>query len=125
MNRLAKYGAQALRPSLIDGKWVKPLISARRAADLRKQAIIQGTFGKFEAETGKGWLSEWDSVKKIPGIRPPKLHQHQRNREQRFEKIEKAMKDMPNKVEKYRRSVADSKPAQGIETTFKRLSQQR
>mmetsp|Transcript_1357 Transcript_1357/g.1830 ORF Transcript_1357/g.1830 Transcript_1357/m.1830 type:complete len:126 (-) Transcript_1357:331-708(-) len=125
MNKLMEFGASALKPMMKDGKWVKPLLSARKAANLRKKAIKEGTYGAFCTETGKGWDPLWDSVKKVPALRPHKLHKYQRNRKQRFEKIEKAMEDMPKKIEKYRQGIEDAKPVPGIETTFKRLAQQR
>jgi hypothetical protein len=50
---LSAYGADALRPSLYKGRYIAPLVSKRIAADLRKRAIIEGTFGDFVPDLGK------------------------------------------------------------------------
>lgn len=41
-----------LRPTLVDGKWRRPRVSHRRAAELRKAAILDGSFGAYDAATG-------------------------------------------------------------------------
>ena len=49
---LAQHGIDALRPSLINGKYIAPLVSRRIAADVRKKAIVHGTFGQFSLPYG-------------------------------------------------------------------------
>ena len=39
---LAKFGHAALKPRLVAGAWHKPNISARVAADLKRQTLVQG-----------------------------------------------------------------------------------
>lgn len=39
---LAKLGKEALRPSLVDGVWRKAVVSAKNAARLRKEAVLEG-----------------------------------------------------------------------------------
>jgi hypothetical protein len=39
---LAKLGKDALRPQLINGTWRKAAISAKNAARLRKEALLDG-----------------------------------------------------------------------------------
>ena len=40
--QLAKFGVAALKPQLVNGAWHKPKISARVAADLKKQFEKEG-----------------------------------------------------------------------------------
>jgi hypothetical protein len=40
--QLAKYGAEALKPQLVNGSWQKPKISLRIAANLKKQFRLEG-----------------------------------------------------------------------------------
>jgi len=40
--QLAKHGAEALKPQLVFGSWQKPKISARVAAELKKQFRLEG-----------------------------------------------------------------------------------
>lgn len=81
---LAEHGADALRPSLINGRlastnsyhflrfmdavalfmpvlelfvrYIAPLIPRRIAGDLRKRAIIRGTFGEFSYPSGQRFV---------------------------------------------------------------------
>lgn len=39
---LAKLGVEALKPQFVRGNWHPPLISARKAADLKKQFRLEG-----------------------------------------------------------------------------------
>ena len=61
LRKLCKDGIEALRPQKVNDKWRKPVISKRVAADLRKAAIRNGTYGKFDSETGIGWDPLWDT----------------------------------------------------------------
>ncbi len=65
LRQLCRHGIEALRPQRVntDTKiiWRKPAISKRVAADLRKLAIRNGTYGKFDPETGTGWDPAWDT----------------------------------------------------------------
>mmetsp|Transcript_1715 Transcript_1715/g.4847 ORF Transcript_1715/g.4847 Transcript_1715/m.4847 type:complete len:90 (+) Transcript_1715:80-349(+) len=50
--KLAKLGGEALKPQKVDGRWRKAAISAKNQARLRKTALMEGTFGKFDPATG-------------------------------------------------------------------------
>ena len=63
LRHLRTHGISALRPQKINNKWRKPLVSPRIAADLRKRAILSGSYGSFNVETGVGWDPLWDSPK--------------------------------------------------------------
>ena len=52
---LCKYGGEALKPRLVNEKWISPAVSKRNAAKLRKRSIIDGTFGSFDQKSGTGW----------------------------------------------------------------------
>lgn len=39
---LKKFGEAALKVRFVNGHWHKPKVSARAAADLKKQAILEG-----------------------------------------------------------------------------------
>ncbi len=42
-----------LHPKLVDGSWRKPRLSARRAAKLRKTALVEGRFGTHVKGAGE------------------------------------------------------------------------
>lgn len=73
----AEAGA-ALKPSLVDGKWKRPLLSGRKAALVKKQAARNGMLGQWVPGEG-GWLEAWDRPQKHHVMRPPKGHLNQRN----------------------------------------------
>jgi hypothetical protein len=79
---LAAHGGAALRPSLDKGKYIAPLVPRRIAADVRKRAIVQGTYGSFSLPVG-GWDPAWDETKKMFVMRPYKGHLRDRNRKER------------------------------------------
>ena len=93
---LMEKGVEALRPQRVSEdskKWIRPLISRRKAAVMRKAAIADGTFGSFDTSTGIGWDPQWDvDVYHVRGnisaLRPPKGHKRERTRETRAQKIE-------------------------------------
>ena len=64
LRQLCRHGIEALRPQKVNDKWRSPRISRRVAADLRKAAIRNGTYGKFDTETGIGWDPAWDEPKR-------------------------------------------------------------
>lgn len=66
-------------------------------------------------------MPEWDAPKEFYPLRPMKLHKSERTREDRAQRITKAMKDMPAKEAKHRAEVASRKPKPGVESTFKRI----
>lgn len=121
IRRLARDGASALRPTKEGVKWRRPSISKRKANVMRKQAIIDGTYGSFDAEKG-GWLPEWDTVRAPQILRPMKEHRRDRTRADRAGVIRKNLEDMPAKIAAYRAEVKSRKPPPGIETLLKRLA---
>jgi hypothetical protein len=46
--------AEMIKPKKIEetGKWRSPFLSRRKQADIRKNAILDGTYGQFNTETG-------------------------------------------------------------------------
>lgn len=63
IRKLCRYGAEALQPRFVNDRWRGAAISARTAAKIRKQAVIEGTYGSFDTETGVGWDVNWDFLK--------------------------------------------------------------
>lgn len=94
---LAQHGADALRPSLVNGLYHGPMVKPRAAAMVKKRAIIEGTVGSFCPQFG-GWLTEWDVQKKVFLPRAGKGHLRERNREQRADKITRALGESDKKV---------------------------
>jgi len=119
---LTMYGADALRPSLYKGRYIAPLVSRRVAAGIRKRALIEGTFGSFQANEG-GWDPSWDISKKMFFLRPHKGHKRERTREDRANKITTAMEGMPARMEKHKQEVEDRRPKKDIFHMFKRAQQ--
>ena len=90
----------------ITSRYLGPLISRRQAGDLRKRAIIRGTFGQFSYPAGMiaynpyfvnlrlgvyqlkwnlgGWDPAWDEEKKMFIMKPHKGHKRERDRESRL-----------------------------------------
>ncbi|CAM9228892.1 unnamed protein product [Pylaiella littoralis] len=124
MNRLVRFGVEALKPQKIAGvyKWRSPLVSRRKAKVMRKKAVRDGSFGSvvMDEDTGKaigGWDPAWDIYEEPAPrpLRPQKLHKNQRDRAVRAEKItakvgeqEMRLKDL-NRV----KAVAKPKPEDG------------
>ncbi|KAL9179436.1 hypothetical protein ACHAXT_008726 [Thalassiosira profunda] len=146
LRQLGRHGVEALRAQKVHGKWRKPVVSKRVAADLRKAAIRSGTYGTFDAETGVGWDPVWDAPERkrpdflavnssaedarnlggsnqmgISSIRPPKETKRQRTREGRAQKIEELLEKADEKIEEYRSEQEAKKPLPGIEEEFKRM----
>uniref|UniRef100_A0A7S2UWN1 Large ribosomal subunit protein mL59 domain-containing protein n=1 Tax=Fibrocapsa japonica TaxID=94617 RepID=A0A7S2UWN1_9STRA len=122
LEALAKLGKEAFMPRFMNGRFRRPLIGKRRAANIRKYAIKNGTYGSFSPETGVGWDPAWDKPKAVWIMRPPKGHLRQRDRQQRFEKIEKALAEAPEKIQKYKQARKDDKPQPGLETLWKKIT---
>lgn len=55
MNRLVRFGAEALKPQKVDGvhKWRTPMVSLRKAKVLRKKAVRDGSFGSVVIDKGE------------------------------------------------------------------------
>mmetsp|Transcript_11041 Transcript_11041/g.14425 ORF Transcript_11041/g.14425 Transcript_11041/m.14425 type:complete len:143 (+) Transcript_11041:113-541(+) len=126
MNRatrlLCQYGEEALKPMKVNDRWRPPMLNARARAFIRKTSIVDGTYGHFDRKTGKGWDAKWDKLEIVSGfsMRPPKLHQNQRNREDRARRVEALVSDMDQKINDYRKELNDSKPEPGIMSTYNR-----
>lgn len=58
-------------------------MSRRKAADLRKQAKVEGTYGSFTPNVG-GWDPAWDEPRKMYMLKPNKGHRNERTRAKRF-----------------------------------------
>ena len=44
----------------ITKKWHRPMLSSLQLSRLRRSAILNGTFGKYNEQTGEGWDLEWE-----------------------------------------------------------------
>jgi len=118
---LSVHGEAALRPSFDKGKYMKPMVPRRIAANFRKRALLEGTYGAFEPEMG-GWEPAWDNVKKVALLKPYKGHVRERNRAERARKVVTSMEGMPARFEKMAKEVEDRKPKQDISYLFKRVA---
>jgi hypothetical protein len=108
--------------------WIPPAISNRRRNVLRKMAILEGTYGKYDPATGVGWDPEWDltlaksnpkGLGRYTQIRKPKLTARQRSRESRALKIEEQMKDMDARMEELQAQRHKNKPVMTMERKIK------
>jgi hypothetical protein len=117
---LTQLGVQAMKPSYKHGQYIGPLISRRKAADLRKIAIKDGTFGSFTANVG-GWDPTWDTPRKMFMLRPYKGHLSDRTREDRAKKIEAAMKAMPDRIAKFEKDIDAKRPRKDFTFYLKRM----
>ncbi|RYG67555.1 hypothetical protein EON64_07175 [archaeon] len=79
------------------------MISARSAAQLRKRALVEGTYGQFVPNLGRydsfghvicsflmctlcpigGWDASWDEERKVYMLNAPRGHAHERDRAER------------------------------------------
>jgi hypothetical protein len=129
LRHLEKSGAEALLPrKQPDSKnWYKPRISKRVAADLRKKAIREGTFGSFDSTTYTGWDPKWDVMNVGGGginwmqIRRPKETKRERIREARAVKIENLLAQADQKIADYKIERKEKKPEPGIVNTIKKM----
>lgn len=117
---LGQHGGAALTASLDRGKYIAPKVSRRVAANLRKRALVEGTYGSFSVENG-GWDPEWDKMPKMYMMRPYKGHKRERDRETRAQKVTTAMEGMPERVANLDRDVKSRRPKKDIAFMFKRL----
>lgn len=137
LRKLASHGADALKPQVVtaadatSSHWKPALISNRVANVLRKQAMLEGTYGTFNWETLRGWDAAWDvelATRRSKGsgrikLRPPNKASRQRNRERRAMKIEANMQDMDERIETYYQEKRDAKPVKTFENYYKKLMQ--
>jgi hypothetical protein len=111
--------------------WKSPAISKRKAAVLRKEAIRNGTYGKFDSEKGGiGWDPKWDvelamatlgGLGRYSALRVPKKSTRNRTREMRAQKIETAMIGMDERMEEVQAAKHRNKPPITYESTYKNL----
>jgi hypothetical protein len=145
--RLQRHGVQALLPSAharyqdnpdvdisslpsSERIWRPPLLSKRKAAMLRKEAIRTGSYGSFDAEKGTGWDSAWDvelavanpqGLGRYSYLRIPKKSAQRRSREERALKIEAKMEGMDERMEQLQADRHKNKPIKTFEHTYKEL----
>jgi hypothetical protein len=111
--------------------WKRPMLSKRRAAMLRKEAIRNGTYGAFDPERGGvGWDPAWDvelakanphCLGRYTAMRAPKKDKMHRSREMRAQKIESAMEGMDERMEEMQAAKHRNKPPVTFESTYKKL----
>ena len=80
---LAQHGMAALMPKVKHGKYWAPMVPKRQAAQMRKGAIAEGTFGIFDPSLPISWDSSWDVPRNFHFIKPHKGHLRERNRPKR------------------------------------------
>ena len=127
-------GQENVTPASVSGSersWKPPVLSKRRAAMLRKEAIRNGTYGTFDPEKGGvGWDPSWDvqlavanphGLGRYTAMRVPKKASHQRSREMRAQKIEAAMEGMDERMEEIQAAKHRNKPPVTFENTYKKL----
>ena len=119
---LSQHGDAALRASLEKGKYIKPMIPKRIAANARKRAIRDGTYGTFEPGVG-GWDPAWDTTRKMFLLKPYKGHVRERNRPDRAKKVTTAMEGMPARFEQLAKDVESRKPKKDIAYMFRRVAE--
>jgi hypothetical protein len=118
---LGEHGMAALMPTMKNGKYWAPMVSKRKAAVLRKNAIADGSFGAFDPVTG-GWDSAWDVPKSFHFLKPFKGHLRERTRPTRAAVITKAMAGMPDRVNKLREEISARKPKKDFSFMLKRIA---
>lgn len=79
----AEQAGAALRPKFVQGKWKRPMLSGRKAMQLKQKAKENDLLGNWIVGQG-GWLPQWDKPNKHRVMRPPKGTKHERNELQRF-----------------------------------------
>lgn len=139
VRQLQKNGVDALKPHLAVNDadptsydrrhWRKPAISKRKIAVLRKQAMVDGTYGTFDSETGIGWDSNWDtelSSSKQKGmgrirLTAPKLTKRYRTRATRADKIEQRLIGMDDRIDELHASRQKLKVPDSFEKTYKKM----
>jgi hypothetical protein len=121
---LCRYGEEALKPQFMENAWAKPKVSKRVAAELRKQAVVEGNYGSFDSETGKGWDPKWDDLRQTGTmqLRPPKLTKRQRTRESRALKIEGLLDGMDDKIDAHYKKMREKRTkVRSFENWYKSL----
>jgi hypothetical protein len=145
LRHLCHHGVEALRPTQTKSKivavgsyvakaprdiWHRPLISKRVANVIRKQAIREGTYGKFDTVTGVGWEPNWDLVlyanryasQRIGNLRPSKKTSQQRNREERALKLQENLAGQAQAMEEYYAEKAQAKVQdKSFQAKYKRM----
>jgi hypothetical protein len=110
--------------------WHPPKLSGRKIAVLRKRAKREGTYGSFDAETGKGWDPAWDielavakprGAGRLMALRPSKKTERQRTREERARRIEEKLVGMDERIEELHAERIRSKPVQTFESKYKEM----
>ena len=110
--KLQRLGPEAcFLPRKVNGVTRSPLLGALTQAKLRRRAIIDGTYGTWDPETGRGWDASWDKphTPTLYGGREFKGSKRSRTKRERVARIDKAMADMPKKIEEYKQSILDGK----------------
>ncbi|CAN0070273.1 unnamed protein product [Phaeothamnion confervicola] len=122
LSLLAEHGAAALQPRQgPNGHLIQPLVSKRRAAEVRKEAMKAGTFGAFSAHQG-GWRASWDETRAPILRRPPRLHKNQRTRADRAAKIEAKLLEQPKLIAEHKKALQALKPETGFLALVKKLT---
>jgi hypothetical protein len=112
-----------LLPTQVDGKWRRPRISGRMAAELRKRAVREGTFGSYDPVLGLGWLSAWDeqrSTRIATVSRPPKGRAHDNNLAKRLAAIEKGLATQAERIAEWQKTRPPPNKKTGLAVVLRR-----
>ncbi|KAK9850809.1 hypothetical protein WJX84_002677 [Apatococcus fuscideae] len=100
---LKALGEAALRPQKVRGLWYKPVISGRRAGELRRAALLEGQEWPYDKERSKP--KKHGLVKKLKG------HKHEIESRIRQQDIERKMADMPKMIADFRKTSKPKEPS--------------
>eukprot|EP00297_Palpitomonas_bilix_P014513 CAMPEP_0113888822 /NCGR_PEP_ID=MMETSP0780_2-20120614/13107_1 /TAXON_ID=652834 /ORGANISM="Palpitomonas bilix" /LENGTH=132 /DNA_ID=CAMNT_0000877757 /DNA_START=145 /DNA_END=543 /DNA_ORIENTATION=- /assembly_acc=CAM_ASM_000599 len=105
--------AELTKPTFVNGKWRKPKVSARRAADIKKAHYAE------LAQEGKLDISMVER-KELKPVTAPKMKMNKwwRTLPKRTAKIEQRMKDMPKRIAEYRQAVAEKRSVDPLDKVF-------
>ena len=93
------------KPQFVNGRWRQPKRSARVRAKMKK--IIQ--LNSLDL-----WKPEFEPIAAQTIDRPPAGHEHHARQQKRLQDIKKNMEEMPERIAKYRKEVADARPPPGL-----------
>ncbi len=100
---------QAFKPNLVNGRWHRPLISARYRNMLKYH---------FRANAVP-WTYENKEAKVNPRHKAPKGHKFERERPIKLAKIKKALENQPEQILKYRQEAINNRKLTGIDYAIK------
>lgn len=102
--------ASAIKPSVVDGKWYRPVISARYKATLKKEFRLAGV----------PWIYESNALSlNNPRDKKPKGHKHEFRKPIHLAKVKKSLEDAEEAMEKYRKERLNGRRLSGMDLLIK------